>query len=66
MGCRELFLCAHTLAATVMTGKFKYLRKPLLLAAVLVWMGYIFTAKSVSEGVMTVVLLVLMVLAVNV
>ena len=49
-----------------MTGKLKRLRKPLLLVAAAIWLGYVFIAKGIGEGVMTVVLLLVMLIAMNV
>ncbi len=49
-----------------MAGKFKHLRKPLFVIAAVIWIGYVFLAKSIPEGVMTIILLLLMLIAMSV
>ncbi|GMR08529.1 MAG: hypothetical protein BMS9Abin26_1534 [Gammaproteobacteria bacterium] len=49
-----------------MARKFKHLRRPMILAAAAIWIGYIFLAKGIVNGFMTIVLLLVMLMAVNV
>lgn len=48
-----------------MAQKYKRLHKPLLLTVAAVWIGYVFIAKGIGEGVVTVALLLVMFVLVN-
>ncbi|KRT54991.1 hypothetical protein [endosymbiont of Ridgeia piscesae] len=49
-----------------MDKRFKRLRKPLILAAVVIWIGYVFLANGAGAGVMTMMFLLLMITAMNI
>ncbi len=54
------------LVVLVMVRKFKHLRKLIILAAGVIWVGYVFLAKGVPEGVITMFFLLLTLIAMKV
>ncbi len=54
------------LAVLLMARKFKHLRKLIILAAGGIWVGYVFLVDGIPEGVITIFLLLLTLIAMKV